>query len=825
MIHKHDDDKKREKPDEDTPVIDDGMDSRRGLTDLIVIYKDTEEANKYYAYKPVFDRFDAEPLGEEVRLEGIAGYEISPEDVEYIVANQDNDVSPYVVEFRNISFGKGPVVPKTNPPVVDTDPPVVDTDPPIVDTNPPVVDTNPPVVDTDPPKEKIEYITLFKDLNDNNQVYAPDDVLSRFGIKTLATPTVINGVPCHKISRDTDQIIHSIAKMSQDPKLVVRYVNVHFKEIEELKPRPHVEEILDKITTGLDIHSKDAKRYRASNLKISKGFRDELHSGNYVYNIVHIVPAILKAGVSFFRKLGGKLLTGARAQDAMKTIEDRLAKLTDDELDVLFEEYKGSQLKTDMNNQINPLILDRLRSYGLARVERLNEQIKKDYVALFGLLGQIKALEEKIKKSGKDTGTLENQRLVLVQQASQHVKSIIENRNKANNLLSSGVHGIEEDFKAVSTKLSYVGLRFAKTNDFDNDLQHQLGVLGRRLNTALASGDDEAIVQNFMGLESCYYANTEIRGSLAGKRSVGSKYYSPIAEQFDYRDDPFIRDLFTTIAVTSAAVSAINAIRVHQIESQQLLRDQQAQANTVNAQNQATMNYVHQTGQRISDKRGTFQDGMEAQAQQDILTNADVRERAHLDLTDWTFNNAYHAADHAGHAAYNQFNIDVTNQINAVSADYAQGLITQAQALERMAQISNDAQATLRSVVDSSLQILKPYAASHPQFDLTAVEQSMEYLVAHPNAIADMNQAMVEVTNLADGLQGLQAMPMTALGSLPSDMASTLVCAAGACLLAANVSSSMSKAGKKGTYGNEITDMMDDYLYGEEVEEEQEKHK
>ena len=42
-----------------------------------------------------------------------------------------------------------------------------------------------------------------------------------------------------------------------------------------------------------------------------------------------------------------------------------------------------------------------------------------------------------------------------------------------------------------------------------------------------------------MGLESCYFKNTEIRGSLAGKRSVGSKYYSPLAEQFDYRDDIF----------------------------------------------------------------------------------------------------------------------------------------------------------------------------------------------------------------------------------------------------------------------------------------------
>ena len=773
----------------------------RGLKDQLTVFLD--ENGKYYVRKPAFERFDVEPLGEEVRLDGTAGNEIAKEDVQEIVNNQNNEISPYNVVFRKVNLGL-----KKPEPVVEK----------------PEPEKKEPVPKKTDPEEEIkkEVITLFRDINDHNQVYAPDAVLKRFGIKTLTEPTMVEGVPSHKISGDTDQIINNIAKMSKNPKLVVEYKDVKLKELTEEKPIPHVEEIIDKITDGLDIRAKDCKRYRASNMKIAKGFSDELHSGNYAYNIVHVVPATLKAGVGFFRKLSGSLMTSARARDAMKTIEERLGALSDEELDVLFEEYKGTQLKTDMNNQINPLILERLKEFGLSRVATLNARIQKDYTTLFTLLGQIKALEEKMKKSGKENGSLENQRQTLMSQASACVQSIVENRKKANNILSSGIHGLEEDFKAVSTKLSYVGMRFAKTSDFDNDLQHRLGEFGRKLNTAIAKKDDEEIVKNFMGLETCYYENTEIRGSLAGKRSVGSKYYSPVAEQFDYRDDPFIRDLFTTVAVTSAAISAINAIRVHQIESREILEEQKAQANTVNAHNQATINYVHQTGRRISDKRETFKEGMEAQAEQDVLTNADVRERAHLDSTNWQFNNAYHAADSAGHAAYNQFNADVTREINAVTADYAQGLITQAEALERMAQISSDAQSTLESVVGSCLPILKDYAATHPQFDLTAVQQSMEYIVNHPGAIADMNQSIVEVTNLADGLQTVQAMPMSALEYLPSDMASTIVCAATSAVLAANVSSTMAKAGKKkGTYGNEITDMMDDYLSGEEVEEEE----
>ncbi|MBR3211208.1 MAG: hypothetical protein IKF71_04655 [Bacilli bacterium] len=783
---------------EQEPVVPTNREDRNvsltsgGAKEKFVIFRDKDNPNKFYAYKPVFERFDAEPLGEEIRLGDVAGNEIHPEDVNDIINNQNNDYSPYEVEIKDISFGK---------------------------EQEPVVPTGP--VPTTPPEEKtnVELITLYRDTNDNNQVYAPDRVLRKFGIRMAEEPTIVNGEPCHKISRDTDQIINSIAKMSKSPKLEVRYVDVKVKTIEPTHVKPHVEAILDVLTEDLDIRAKDAKRYQASNLRISKSFREELHSGNYAYNIVHVVPAILKAGISVFRKLAGKLMTRARAQEAMGTIEERLASLSEEELDVLFEEYKGTQLKTDMNNQINPLILDRLKRYGLERVASLNQAIQQDYVSLFGHLGQINALEERIQQNGGDTQTLENQRMVLMQEAAQHIKSIIENRNKANNILSSGVHGIEEDFKAVASKMNYVGMRFGRANDFDNELQHQLGVLGQNLNIAIANGDSEAIVQNFMGLESCYYDNTEIRGSIAGRRSVGSKYYSPVAEQFDYRDDPFIRDLFTTIAVTSAAVSAINAIRVHQIESQQVLSDQQAQANTINTQNQAAMDQVHQTADQITGKRDTFQQGMEAQAEQDILTHADVRERAHLDLTNWHFNRAYRAADDAGHAAYNQFGADVTKEINAVTSDYAQGVITQAEALEKMAQISNDAQNTLQQVVDSSLQILRPYKATHPQFDLTAVEQSMDYLVKHPNAITDMNEAIVDVTNMAEGLKGLQATQMTALSSLPSDMASTIVCAASAAVLAANVSASMKQTNRKGQYGNEITDMMNDYLYGTEEEE------
>ena len=73
--------------------------------------------------------------------------------------------------------------------------------------------------------------------------------------------------------------------------------------------------------------------------------------------------------------------------------------------------------------------------------------------------------------------------------AAGHILIIKDERKKANDLLSGGIHGLEEDFKAVASKLNYVGFRFAKTNAFDNELQHKLGQYGQGLNISNYNND------------------------------------------------------------------------------------------------------------------------------------------------------------------------------------------------------------------------------------------------------------------------------------------------------------------------------------------------
>ena len=756
---------------------------------VLTLFRDVNDNGQLYASLDILNRFNIIPMNKEIfKVEGLDCNKITPEVDKMINLFAKDSTNPKIrIEYKDVELTK-----------------------------------------TKGPEEEIT-LTLYRDINDNGQLYASTDILNRFGI-TLEDKTITNilGHDCMKISIDIDRTINRLARESKNPKINIEYVDVKLKKKEpERKRKPHLEEIIFKLTDGLDIRSGDAKKYQARNIKVAKQFSDELHSGNYLYNIVHLVPATMKLLFGGSRKLFHSIFTSGRGREVMTELARRVNALTDEELEVLFTEYRGSVLKTDMNNQINPLILGRLREYGMRKVQKLNALIGQNYEELFAYLSQIKAIDEQLRKGHigeAERQALENTRADLLHKSSTNVKNILKARKEANELLSGGIHGLEEDFKAVSTKLSYVGMRFGKNNDFDNELQAELAGYGRQLNDGLDKENDQDIVDGFVGMEKTFAKNTQIKGSLYGKRSVGQKYYTPLAEVLDYRDDPFIRDLFTTIAVTTAVVSAVNAIRVHQIEQGGYVDAKNQEIADANAVNDQTAANVRQQGQTITGHSDTYREGMAAQQRQDVLGAANTSERASLDTTGWKFGDQYRQLDDASHAMYNQFGEQVTQRANDIATRYGQGVIDQQTALREMAQLSADSQSTLLDVVNSSLPILRQYAQTHPQFDLHAVEEAMQYIAAHPDAIANMNDATLEIMEIGEALQGVTAAHVSALSALPSDMATTLIAAATATAMAGRICATMEDGMRKGKYGNQVTEMMDEYIEQEE-EAEDEHHR
>ena len=625
---------------------------------------------------------------------------------------------------------------------------------------------------------------------------------------TLALPTPTQETP------EPTKATPSPTKATPSPTNATPEPTMATPEPTKATPSPKKEQprglmtIMEELTKGLGLKAKDGKRYNASNIKVFKGFKEELSSGNYLYNIVHLVPAIIKLPFNLIRKAAGKIMMRAESKRNIAELKKRLDKLSDEDLMTIYTEYRGNKvLQERFPTILNTLIEERIQRFALGKVTEINGELEARYQSSFAAMHQLDAINAELAKEGlspERISELQAAKAEVLRGQAQNIATIRARYIEANNWMSGGLHGFSEDMKAAATKLSLVGKRFAKDHDLNPELLERQAALERAEMQAIADGDDEMALRVFIENELLLSKNTKIQGSIFGRRSTGEKYYSPLVEALDYRDDPFIRDLFTTIAVTSATISTIQSIKA--------ARDQAAiiaENNRRMAQNNQTMQQVNQMGADIAGKRGTMMEGMEAQGMQDTLTSANEIERAVLDKTDWGLGTkAYRAADNAGHSYYTTFYDSTKQAYENIAQQYASGQITQAQAMQQMADLGARTQQTFGAINTECLNILKPYAATH-SFDLSGVQGAMEYLQANPSAITAMNQAMVDVTNAGDVLASMNLQQLIPLTTLPANIRTVIINGAATAALASNINNSM--GAKKHTYGNSVTEMVDEY--------------
>ena len=131
-------------------------------------------------------------------------------------------------------------------------------------------------------------------------------------------------------------------------------------------------------------------------------------------------------------------------------------------------------------------------------------------------------------------------------------------------------------------------------------------------------------------------------------------------------------------------------------------------------------------------------------------------------------------------------------------------------------EVTKTSQNTLSNVVKEAMPTLSIYARDHAQFDLSGVQETMNYIVSNPNAITNMNQAMLESINVGENLQNLTLEQIDLLNTIPSNVSNQLLTAASAAALAMNVNQTINTNNKKGKYGNTITNIVDNYVKQQE---------
>ena len=575
------------------------------------------------------------------------------------------------------------------------------------------------------------------------------------------------------------------------------------------KPKVGLISTIEKITKGLEVKKKDGKAYQASNIKIAEGFKNELSSGNYLYNIVHLVPAIIKVPFQFLTKISGKIRYNKESKQRIKAMKERIENLTEEEIMTIYEEYRGNRVMQErFPSAINILLQEKIEQFVMNKVSMINQQLENDYADIFNAMMELEAIDNQLinsKLSKQEKEQLQAHRKALLNGRAEQVKRIRDNYKEAQKWLSGGLNGFSQDMKAATTKLSIVGKRFAKDQDLDLELLSKEAKLERAEMAAIEEGNDQMALLTFIQAESLLSKETEISNSIFGKRSTGKKYYSPLAEKLDYRDDPFIRDLFTTVAVTSAALSTINTIKGAPT-SQEI--------EEANRQIQQAQDFVDQ----VKGHRSTMRDGMEAQGIQDTANITGQVERGSLDANNWGLGTSgYRTADAAGHDFYNQVFNNARDEVQNISQQYISGTITDLEALEMMRDMANSTQQTLSNVSEQCIGVFEQYAQTHPQFDLHAVTQAVRYIEQHPDAITNMNNAMVDIQTAAEGLSFTQ---IQALQQVPHSLLVTLLGTASAAALASNINQQMEKNVKSGKYGNSVTDMVAEYVEDHTNEEE-----
>ena len=595
------------------------------------------------------------------------------------------------------------------------------------------------------------------------------------------------------------------------------------KEAEEKSPRGFYT-IINELTEGLNVQAKTGKRYKVSNIKVSKEFKEELKSGNYLYNIVHLVPAIIKVPIKLIRKAFNRFRYSYAEHKTVATLKERISNLNEDDLKIIWDEYRGTKVIGERYPDIlNILLNERMQRYAIEKVTSLNSAMEAKYKELFDAKQTVDKCNEILSKANTEGNKELVQQVIETREnalngKAEMIKKLREEYKEANQWLSGGAHGFEEDIKAATTRLSIVGKRFAKERNLDPEITKRQAEIEQKEMNAIRNNDDESALNAFIENEVLLSSNTEFERSIFGNRSSGAKYYEPIIVKSDYRDDPFIRDLFTTVATTGAVISTISAINVHGSQADEMLKAHQNEVSQANANNDAIIDNVNEQGAKLVDNSNDFAEGMQAQAEDNVVNYTNTMERQTLDQTSWQVgSSSYRAADDAAHEAYNSMADSVQSRISDVASQYSSGIISKEATLDMLKDISNETQQNLAELYASYLPTLKEYAASHPQFDLHGVEEAMGFVTSHPGAIAKMNEGMVESVQIGENLQALSAEHIQAINSLPSDLRTTLFAdGAAAVALAYTVARDMDKNVASGKYGNEVTNMVSEYIANKE---------
>ena len=552
----------------------------------------------------------------------------------------------------------------------------------------------------------------------------------------------------------------------------------------------------------VNITVKQKKRYEKSNISITGALKNGLSYGNYLYNLTSIAPTIIGIIPNALMKLSGKIMLTRKAKHNIKTVKENLENLSDEDLEVLYREFKGDAVVNLRGAAaVTGLIKEAVEKYQerkyiapkRAEMKVLYETILSDYEQIENnkiLIHQItsgtmstpdaQTLIEKLGVSNlsQAVALLESRNNRLMSLKSYQIGRVRELGKELQPELSSGKHGFAEDIRATDSKMNLRGRRFAKdiSTGAAQEIMAEMGKLQDAEAAAVERGDNETALKAFMKLETTQARESKIEGSLFGRREAGLYHYNPIPEELDYRQDPFVRNVLATVTTAAMVKGIIDQLHNRMLEAdlrrieqdranqQKVIDDVNQRNSEANAHNAEQQYAVQQGSATLTENSENIRRGMQAQIDQDIAATRATHEYMDHDANNWSFNDAYQAADQAHHTAIQNAAQDAQNQLAQIQQNLSAGRISDVEAMRQIALVNSDTHSMFQQAVRDALPVFRQYAQAHPNIEYGEYISSLERLAADPTAIDALNQQAITAVEIGQKLSGVNILPYEQLG-------------------------------------------------------------
>lgn len=583
---------------------------------------------------------------------------------------------------------------------------------------------------------------------------------------------------------------------------------------------------------------KDVRHVKYANIKVLDSFKNKLKNGNYIYNLMGVIPATLSIPLNTALKIYGKIGYGKKTRRRIEIMEERVNALTNEQVEIILREQTAGQ-KIDLNfpNVVEVLMERRIKKYQQDKLQEVNTKIDNIASDLFDRKIQIDEIDKVLANESlsiEKRSKLEEQREKLISGCKEKTTKIFTEKERASQLVS---HGFIEDNKPKFTKMGLLGKRFANgereiKNEKDVEFNNKLGELDNNLRY---SKTDEEALNAFIDNEVFFAENSKQEKSLFGRRDTGNlktdnRFF--VKEQ-DYRDDPLVGDIIRSVAIASSiygVVTGINAIN----ETEKIRNAHNAEIQNINMKNQNTIDKVHKESQNILNQSQKFLDGAETTS---LINSSGLGEFVHnlAERVERTKGVKFGSLDHQAHQIYTQQMKDFDNLIKQVGTNLSSGNLSRVQALQQFGTFNQDVINRISNMCNQYKSFMQTYANNTSNFGFSGSLDAINNL-SNPKNIKEMFDGMGQALTSAEALENLQAAMENPIGKLPNNIGAQIAAALSTAGLVYYTSQKVRNNYDKGKYGGKAQDKLQEYIATkkalsenkikseiEEIEEEEER--